>query len=94
MAITESLPVPLRQATGTWNERYQLIKVQPFNSKKEAVKYYKSANKHKDVVFKDIDERQYKFFVISEKNIEVLQADKDFDRYQKFFAKKYLEKGK
>ncbi len=81
-------------STGTWNERYQLIKVQPFNSKKEAVKYYKSANKHKDVVFKDIDERQYKFFVISEKNIEVLQADKDFDRYQKFFAKKYLEKGK
>ncbi|MBI5540561.1 MAG: tetratricopeptide repeat protein [Bacteroidia bacterium] len=81
-------------STGTWNDRYQLIKVQPFNSRKEAVKYYKSANKHKDVVFKDIDERQYKFFVISEKNIEVLQADKDFDRYQKFFAKKYLEKGK
>jgi len=79
-------------STGTWNERYQLIKVSPFSSKNDAVKYYKSVNKHKDVVFKLIDERQYQFFVISEKNIEALQANKDIDRYQKFFTKKYLEK--
>ncbi len=79
-------------STGTWNERYQLIKVSPFDTKKDAVKYYKSVNKHKEIVFKMIDERQYKFFVISEKNIEVLQTDKDIDRYQKFFTKKYLEK--
>lgn len=79
-------------STGTWSERYQLIKVSPFSSRKEAVKYYKSANKHKDIVFKGIDERQYKFFVISEKNIANLQADKDMDRYFKFFNNKYLEK--
>jgi len=79
-------------STGTWNERYQLIKVSPFSSKNDAVKYYKSVNKHKDVVFKLIDERQYQFFVISEKNIEALQTNKDIDRYQKFFTKKYLEK--
>ncbi len=81
-------------STGTWNDRYQLIKVLPFASKKEAVKYYKSANKHKDVVFKGIDDRQYKFFVISENNIPKLQADKDIDRYLNFFTGKYLEKGK
>jgi len=81
-------------STGTWNERYQLIKVHPFSSKNEAVKYYKSANKHKDIVFKAIDDRQYKFFVISDKNIEILQTDKDLYRYQKFFNKKYLEKVK
>ena len=81
-------------STGTWNDRYQLIKVLPFASRKEAVKYYKSANKHKDIVFKGIDERQYKFFVISETNIPVLQADKDFDRYMNFFTGKYLEKKK
>jgi hypothetical protein len=79
-------------STGTWNDRYQLIKVLPFASKKEAVKYYKSANKHKDVVFKGIDDRQYKFFVISEKNIPALQADKDLDRYMTFFTGKYLDK--
>jgi len=81
-------------STGTWNERYQLIKVKPFSSKKEAVKYYKSVNKHRDIVFKGIDDRQYMFFVISDKNIENLQADKDIDRYLKFFTRKYLEKGK
>ncbi len=79
-------------STGTWNDRYQLIKVSPYNSNKDAVKYYKSVNKHKDVVFKMIDDRQYKFFVISEKNIEALQTNKDIERYQKFFTKKYLEK--
>jgi tetratricopeptide (TPR) repeat protein len=81
-------------STGTWSERYQLIKVKPFSSRKEAVKYYKSVNKHKDIVFKGIDDRQYKFFVISEKNIGNLQTDKDMDRYLKFFTSKYLEKGK
>jgi len=79
-------------STGTWNERYQLIKVSPFSSNKDAVKYYKSVNKHKDIVFKFIDERQYKFFVISEKNIETLQTNKDIDRYQKFFNDNYFDK--
>ena len=81
-------------STGTWNDRYQLIKVFPFASRKEAVKYYKSAKKRKEIVFKGIDDRQYKYFVISEKNIPILQTDKDFDRYFNFFTLKYLEKGK
>lgn len=79
-------------STGTWNERYQLIKVQSFSSLKDAVKYYKSTVKHKETVYRNIDERQYKSFVISESNITKLQADMDIDKYIDFFTRKILKK--
>lgn len=47
---------------GIWNERYYYIKVYPFANYNEAVKYYKHVNKNTDVVFRNINEKQYHFF--------------------------------
>lgn len=78
--------------TGIWNDKYYYIKVFPFANSIEAVKYYKHVNKHTDIVFRNINEKHYHFFVISDANYVKLQASGEMERYQKFFRKKYLRK--
>ncbi|MCX7862896.1 MAG: tetratricopeptide repeat protein [Bacteroidales bacterium] len=77
---------------GIWNERYYYIKVFPFANYTEAVKYYKHVNKNIDIVFRNINEKQYYYFVISDANYSKLQATGEIERYIKYFKKKYLKK--
>jgi len=78
--------------TGIWNDKYYYLKVFPFTNYTEAVKYYKHVNKHTDIVFRNINDKHYQFFVISDANYVKLQSTGEIERYQKFFRKKYLKK--
>ncbi len=77
---------------GIWNNSYYYIKVFPFETYKEAVKYYKHVNKNKETVFRNINNQQYYYFVISDNNLTKLQSTGELDRYLMFFKKKYLKK--
>ncbi len=77
---------------GTWNEKYYYIKVFPFANLKECIKYYKHVNKNADIVFRNINEKQYQFFVISEANYTKLQASGDIEHYITFFKRHYIKK--
>jgi TolA-binding protein len=79
---------------GTWNDKYYYIKVFPFSTINEAIKYYKHVNKNSDVVFRSINDKQYQFFVISDANYTKLQSSGEIEHYLKFFKHKYLKKKK
>lgn len=78
--------------TGIWNDRFYYVKVFPFNSYKEAVKYYKHVNKRKDIVFKKINNKHYYFFAISDSNYTKMQSTGEIERYEKFFKRTFLKK--
>ncbi len=78
--------------TGIWNDKYYYVKVFPFANYKEAVKYYKHVSKNTDIVFRNINEKQYHYFVISDPNYTKLQSSGEIERYIKYFKKKYLKK--
>jgi len=77
---------------GIWNDKYYYIKVFPYKNYKEAVKYFKHVSKNQDIVFKNIHEKHYQYFVISDENYTKLQSTGEIDRYQKFFKRKFLKK--
>jgi len=68
------------------NENLQMVIVQDFPNKKDAVQYFKQIKEDKDI-FKTLS--NYQHFVISMNNFTSFYNDRDVNKYLKFFNKNY-----
>jgi len=70
-------------------ENLQIISIKDFNNKDKGLKYYKLVLQDEDV-FKDFDQADYQYFIISSDNYNTLIKDTSINRYLKYFKKHYL----
>ncbi|GAB4249936.1 MAG: hypothetical protein Kow0079_02860 [Vicingaceae bacterium] len=71
------------------NPLNQLITVDVFANKQEAMDYYESVKLNKDIL-STLTAKGYQFFVISNSNYADFYKSKDISSYLKFFNEKYL----
>jgi len=74
------------------DDTYAALIIKSFEGKREATRYYRSANRHKDIITRRLDDKLINFFSITESNLEEIIKNKEFDIYKKFFERNYLRK--
>ena len=74
------------------DDTFAMLTVRSFPGRKEANRYYKSMVKHKEIITRKTDEKQLKYFFISESIYNEVGKTKDYETYIKFFDKKYQKK--
>ncbi|MCO6500764.1 MAG: tetratricopeptide repeat protein [Vicingus serpentipes] len=70
------------------NKDRQIITVKKFKGNADAIDYYKSFVLNKDNL-KELNEKKYDYFLISEKNFVHFYGDKDVAAYLEFFRKNF-----
>lgn len=70
------------------NNKIQVITIKKFKGDLDALDYYKSVKLNKDNL-KTLNEKEYEYFVISEKNFVLFYQDKNVATYLSFFTKNF-----
>jgi tetratricopeptide (TPR) repeat protein len=80
----------LTQVKGRLNDKKDIVIVKSFESKNEAMFYYKKITVS-DETYKDVQKEELIPVVISTANYKILMQDKSVDKYMKFFVQHYLK---
>ncbi len=80
----------LTQVNGRLNNKNDVVIVKSFESKNEAMFYYKKITAS-DETYKDIQKEELIPMVISTANYKILMQDKSVEKYMKFFDQHYLK---
>ena len=80
----------LTQVNGRLNDKNDVVIVKSFESKNEAMFYYKKITAS-DETYKDIQKEELIPMVISTANYKILMQDKSVEKYMKFFDQHYLK---
>ncbi len=73
-----------------YDENHDCLTVSGFSNREEAMRYFNTAI-HNRKLFKPLRNTDYRNFVISDANLEVLREKKVLEAYLQFFKKYYLE---
>lgn len=73
-----------------YDENHDCLTVSGFSNREEAMRYFNTAI-HNRKLFKPLRNTDYRNFVISDANLEVLREKKALESYLQFFKKYYLE---
>lgn len=70
------------------NKNFHLITVKKFEGKEKASNYFNALNEN-GMVFENMEETDYRQFIISQENYKTFYEDKDVAKYLKFYTKYY-----
>ncbi len=73
-----------------YDENHDCLTVSGFSNREEAMRYFNTAIRNRKL-FKPLRNTDYRNFVISDSNLEVLREKKILEAYLQFFKKYYLE---
>lgn len=73
-----------------YDDQHDCLVVSGFNNREEAMRYFNTAI-HNRKLFKPLRNTDYRNFIISDSNLEILREKKIMESYLQFFKKYYLE---
>jgi hypothetical protein len=72
------------------NKDFHMITIKSFENKAQGMNYYRTIKDNADI-FKDMEQNEFRQFVISADNFAAMFKDQDVTKYFQFFTKKYLD---
>ncbi len=81
--------------TESFEEDKKILIISPFDSKAEAMDYYRLSEKYVEDVYREIESKEgVRMFIINEQNLEIFKENQDGFAYEQFFRLNYLDKQK